>query len=227
LRAEWCENYFSTSAKAADVTKSPRALSNRLTGNPLCDVEVQVRLSICKARLGRVIMEEVILVNENDEAIGIGEKIQTHLEGKLHRAFSIFVFNSVGQLLIQKRVENKYHSGNLWSNTCCSHPRPGESTEAAAHRRLKEEMGFDCHLKEVLYFIYQAEFDNDLTEHEYDHVFVGVYDGVPCPNPSEVSDWQWVDVESLRHDLQANSGRYTYWLRMALDKITALYPGRV
>ena len=130
--------------------------------------------------------EMVAIVDENDNEIGEEEKIKALREGKLHRAFSIFVFNSKGQMLIQKRAKEKYHSGGLWTNTCCSHPRPGEPIEKAAHRRLKEEMGFDCEIKEIFSFTYRVKFDNNLFENEYDHAFLGKFDGKPMPNSKEV-----------------------------------------
>jgi len=126
-----------------------------------------------------VAKELVVLVDENDNEIGVEEKINAHRKGLLHRAFSIFVFNSKNELLLQKRAADKYHSGGLWSNTCCSHPRPGENLKDAAHRRLQEEMGFDCSLREVFSFLYKKSFDNGLTEHELDHVFFGKFDGIP------------------------------------------------
>lgn len=163
--------------------------------------------------------EEVIIVDRSDNEIGAGEKIKVHLEGKLHRALSVFIFNADDELLLQKRVLDKYHSGGLWSNTCCSHPSPGEPIEKAAHRRLKEEMGFDCDLKEVFSFIYHVKFDNDITEHEFDHVFIGKFDEPPEPNPEEVSDWKWVGLEELKQDIKRNPANYTYWLRESIDKI--------
>ncbi|MBI4292289.1 MAG: isopentenyl-diphosphate Delta-isomerase [Betaproteobacteria bacterium] len=165
--------------------------------------------------------DEVILVDENDNQIGISEKIKAHLGGKLHRAFSIFIFNASGQMLLQKRAKGKYHSGGLWSNACCSHPNPGENTEAAAHRRLNEELGFDCPLVEVYQFVYQAKLDGGLSEHEYDHVLIGSYDAEPRVNPSEVDDWKWIDPASLREDMQRNPANYTYWLRVSLDDVLA------
>lgn len=161
--------------------------------------------------------EQIILVNERDEIIGIEEKIKAHLVGALHRAFSIFVFNTTGQLLLQKRSSTKYHSKGLWSNTCCGHPRFGESIEAASRRRLWEEMGFDCKLTEVFKFIYQTRLDNNLMEHEYDHVLVGKFDGNPTPSRNEVDDWKWVDLSTLKLDIQENPENYTYWFRIALD----------
>jgi len=164
-------------------------------------------------------MTEVILVDENDNEIGTEEKMKAHQEGKLHRAFSIFIFNSKGELLLQKRAKSKYHSGGLWSNTCCSHPMPGEALEKTVHRRLKEEMGFDCELKEIFSFTYKAKFDNGLIEHEYDHVFIGKFDGKPTPNPEEVDEWKWIDVEELKKGIQENPDNYTYWLKASIDKI--------
>lgn len=163
--------------------------------------------------------EEVILVNENDESIGVEEKLRTHLLGSLHRAFSIFIFNSAGQLLLQKRASTKYHSKSLWSNTCCGHPRPGESTGEASRRRLREEMGFDCEVREVFEFIYHAELDNGLFEHEYDHVLVGRFDGEPNPSRDEVDDWKWVSLTTLKLDMQRNPNDFTYWFKVSLDPL--------
>ncbi len=162
--------------------------------------------------------EEVVLVDSNDKETGFEEKLKTHKEGKLHRAFSIFVFNSKGELLLQKRAETKYHCGGLWTNTCCSHPRPGELLKEAVHRRLKQEMGFDCLLNEVFSFSYKVKFENNLVENEFDHVFSGKFDGEPKPNPEEASAFKWVGVEELKKDIKKNPGKYTYWLRIAIDK---------
>ena len=164
-------------------------------------------------------MGKVILVDKNDSEIGSEEKMKAHREGKLHRAFSVFVFNSKNELLLQKRAKAKYHTGGLWSNTCCSHPRSGEATEKSAHRRLKEEMGFDCELKEIFSFVYSVKFDNGLSEHEYDHVFVGRFDGNPVPNDEEADDFRWTALEKLKEDVRKNPEYYTYWLRVSLDKI--------
>jgi isopentenyl-diphosphate delta-isomerase len=161
--------------------------------------------------------EQVILVNERDEIVGIEEKVKAHLLGALHRAFSIFVFNAADQLLLQKRSLTKYHSKGLWSNTCCGHPRLGESIEAASQRRLWEEMAFNCEVTEVFQFIYQARLDNDLIEHEYDHVLVGKFEGNPTPNKNEVDDWKWIDLTTLKLDLQENPENYTYWFGVALN----------
>jgi isopentenyl-diphosphate delta-isomerase len=166
--------------------------------------------------------EQVILVDENDRAIGVGEKCRTHLEGQLHRALSVFIFNRKGELLLQKRAPTKYHSGGLWSNTCCSHPRPGEEIEAAAHRRLQEEMGFDCELKEAVSFIYKAELDHSFIEYEYDHILIGQFEGEPRLNIDEAMDWRWIDMKTLREDLQVNQEDYTYWLRFIVDNYRML-----
>jgi isopentenyl-diphosphate Delta-isomerase len=165
-------------------------------------------------------MEEVTLVDKDDRQVGTEEKIQAHREGRLHRAFSIFVFNSEGKLLLQQRALTKYHCPGLWSNTVCSHPRPGEATLDAAHRRLEEEMGFDCPLKEAFTFIYKTKFDNGLWEHEFDHVFIGKYDDTPNSNPEEVESWKWVDLEELKKGIKEKPNNYTYWLKVALGKLT-------
>jgi isopentenyl-diphosphate delta-isomerase len=152
--------------------------------------------------------EQVVLVNAEDEEIGAGEKHHVHRCGSLHRAFSILVF--------QRRALSKYHSAGLWSNTCCGHPRPGESTRSAARRRLREEMGFDCDLVEVFSFVYRAEFDNGVVEHEYDHVFLGDYDRRPSVNPTEVAEWKSVPVGALLSDMKARPDSYTYWFKAIL-----------
>jgi isopentenyl-diphosphate delta-isomerase len=173
---------------------------------------------------GGLMSEDVIIVDENDNEVGVKEKMEAHKEGRLHRAFSIFIFNSKGELLIQKRSRSKYHSGGLWSNTCCSHPKPGESIGDAAHRRLREEMGFDCDLKEVFHFIYRANLNNELTEYELDHVFIGRYDGEVNPNPSEVEDWKWVNINDLKKDMEQNPNKYTVWFKIALNRVVSLIP---
>lgn len=165
-------------------------------------------------------MEKIILVNGKDKEVGSMEKLKAHKNGgTLHRAFSIFVFNSRGEMLIQKRAAGKYHCAGLWTNTCCSHQNPGETLEEAAHRKLRQEMGFDTGLKEILKFTYRAEFDNGLTEHELDHVFVGRYDGKVSPNPREAEDYRWVDVKHLKEDIAQSPGKYTPWLRIVLDRV--------
>lgn len=167
----------------------------------------------------------VVLVDENDEALGTAEKLRAHTEGWRHRALSAFVFDEAGRLLLQKRAAGKYHSGGLWSNTCCSHPRPDEPPKAAARRRLHEEMGFTCALTPVFHFTYQAPVGSDLTEHEYDHVFVGVADEAPVqPNAAEVADWAWMHPTSLQADVAAHPDRYTVWFRRLLDRALAEAP---
>jgi isopentenyl-diphosphate delta-isomerase len=162
--------------------------------------------------------EQLILVDAQDREVGVKEKMEAHVEGALHRAFSVFVFDSEKRLLLQKRALTKYHSGGLWSNTACGHPRPGETTHAAARRRLREEMGFDCELREAFEFLYRAELDGALVEHEYDHVLVGTYEGEPAPDPSEVEDWRWVTMDELRRDLRERPNDYSYWLSVAVNR---------
>lgn len=163
--------------------------------------------------------EQVILVDAHDAAIGVADKLVAHESGSLHRAFSIFIFDAAGRLLMQQRAAGKYHSGGLWSNTCCGHPRPGESTAAAAARRLREEMGFASDLERVGTFVYRAELGSGLVEHEFDHVFAGRFDGTPRVNPSEVDRWAWVTRSDLRRDLAEDPDRFTAWLRPALDHL--------
>ena len=167
--------------------------------------------------------QQLILVNENDEEIGFGEKLPVHQNAQLHRAFSIFVLNERDQLLLQRRAYHKYHSGGLWANTCCSHPIRGEKQEDTIHRRLQEEMGFDCELQHMFHFIYRAELDNDLTEYEYDHVYLGRFDGTPIPNPEEVVAWKWMNLHHIRSDIQENPDAYTYWIRQAFDQFYTQY----
>jgi isopentenyl-diphosphate delta-isomerase len=161
--------------------------------------------------------EQLILVDAHDRELGVKEKMEAHVEGALHRAFSVFVFDSEKRLLLQKRARTKYHSGGLWSNTACGHPRPGETTLAAARRRLHEEMGFDCELREAFEFLYRAELDGALIEHEYDHVLVGTHEGDPAPDPSEVEDWRWVTMDELRRRLSDEPRSYSYWLKVVVE----------
>lgn len=163
--------------------------------------------------------QQVILVDKNNRKIGLAEKIKAHQEGKLHRAFSIFIFNSRGELLIQQRSKAKYHSGGLWSNTVCSHPQPNETCRQAARRRLKEEMGFDCKLKKLFCFIYDAGFQNGLIENEYDCVFIGKFDGEPKPDRGEIMDCRWISVKKLRQDIIKNPSEFSVWLGLALNRI--------
>ena len=158
--------------------------------------------------------EQVILVDEKDNPVGLMEKIKAHEEAVLHRAFSVFVINKKGELLLQQRALHKYHSPGLWTNTCCSHQRPGETNIEAGRRRLREEMGMDCELEDMFWFIYRAEFDNGLTEHELDHVLVGYCDHNPVINPDEVADYKWMDVESVRQDMKSHPDLYTEWFKI-------------
>lgn len=162
--------------------------------------------------------EKVVLVNEQDEAVGVEDKTRAHLLGVLHRAFSVFVINATGQLLLQKRALAKYHSRGLWSNTCCGHPRPDESVEKASRRRLREEMGFDSDLSEIFHFVYRADLEDGFIENEYDHVLVGSFDGVPKPDPAEIAEWRWVDMATLSVDLKEHPESYTYWFRISFDR---------
>ena len=164
-------------------------------------------------------MEQVIIVDESDNDIGIMDKMEAHATGTLHRAFSLFVFNSRGRLLIHKRADGKYHSGGLWTNTCCSHQRPGESLETSIHRRLVEEMGFDCELKELFTMRYRAVLDNNTIEHELDHVFAGVFDDDPDPDPAEVAAYAWIDRHVLLEDMGTNPDQYSYWFKLLLEKV--------
>jgi len=169
--------------------------------------------------------EKVILVNDQDQPIGLCEKMEAHEKGLLHRAFSIFIFNAQGQMLIHKRAKVKYHSGGLWTNACCSHPREHESIQEAAHRRLQEEFGFDCPLKEVFSFTYKAELDKGLKEHEFDHVLVGIFEGpIDKPNPAEIDDFCWIEVAKLQQEIEHMPEKYTVWFRIALatDKMQRL-----
>ncbi|MCH7476183.1 MAG: isopentenyl-diphosphate Delta-isomerase [Gemmatimonadetes bacterium] len=178
--------------------------------------------------------ERVILVDKQDREVGMDTKLAVHTSGKLHRAISVFVFDGEDNLLLQRRAETKYHSAGLWSNTCCGHPRPGENTHQAAHRRLREEMGVECPLHHVLSFVYQSDLGNGLSEHEYDHVFVGRIEAegseggtgkrTPVPNPDEVAEWCWLPVELVVKESAAHPERYTAWFGIALGKLLALHP---
>lgn len=165
-------------------------------------------------------MEEVVLVDTQDRAIGTMEKLEAHEKGLLHRAFSVLIFNSRGELLLQKRGKDKYHSGGLWTNTCCSHPRPSEPVHEASKRRLMEEMGIDLQPEFLYKFIYKTTLDKQLVEHEFDHVFTGTYDGEPVINKNEVEDWKYVDLKTLKSDMAANADNYTHWFKIIIDNIT-------
>ena len=162
--------------------------------------------------------EKVILVNENDEQIGLMPKMEAHEKALLHRAFSVFIFNDKNELMLQQRALSKYHSPGLWTNTCCSHQREGESNIEAGKRRLQEEMGFVTELKETISFIYKAPFDNGLTEHELDHIMVGHYDKDPNINKDEVESWKWMDLEDVKVDMTLHPEKYTAWFKIIFDK---------
>lgn len=162
--------------------------------------------------------ENVILVNENDEQIGLSEKLAAHQKGALHRAVSVFVFNKKGELLLQRRALTKYHGAGLWTNTCCTHPRDGEISEACAVRRLKEEMGIDAQVEKQFSFVYKAEVENGLIENEFDHVFFGVYEGDISLNPDEAEDCKFVSLDKVFKDAEENPERYSIWFRIIIDK---------
>lgn len=164
------------------------------------------------------ILVKIILVDEDDKEIGVKEKLKAHLEGKLHRAFSILIFNSKGEILIQKRSKLKYHSAGLWSNTCCSHPGPNENLVEAAKRRLKEEMGVECDLNEVFTFAYRIKIGN-LIENEIDHVFFGKFDGHPKIDKNEVEDFKWVNPKDLEKDIKKHPQKYTFWFKKILNHV--------
>jgi isopentenyl-diphosphate Delta-isomerase len=164
---------------------------------------------------------EVILVDEHDVQTGTMEKMEVHQKALLHRAFSIFIFNEKGEMLLHRRAEKKYHSGGLWTNACCSHPKPGEETLMAAEIRLQEEMGFNTALTKAFDFVYKAPFDNGLTEHEFDHVFIGNYDGDIVPNADEVSDYCFKTVEEIKNSIQTHPQKYTEWFKIAFPKMEA------
>ncbi len=158
--------------------------------------------------------EQVILVDKSDKPLGLMPKMEAHEKGCLHRAFSVFITNSKGEIMLQQRAHSKYHSPGLWTNTCCSHQREGESNTDAGMRRLNEEMGFKVSLTELFSFIYKADFDNGLTEHELDHVMQGEYEGDPLINPDEVSNWKWMHPEEIKRDIEINPEAYTAWFKI-------------
>jgi isopentenyl-diphosphate delta-isomerase len=162
--------------------------------------------------------EKVILVNEKDEQIGLMPKLEAHEKAVLHRAFSVFIFNDKNELMLQQRALDKYHSPGLWTNTCCSHQRDGESNIEAGKRRLQEEMGFVVDLTESISFIYKAPFDNGLTEHELDHILLGNYNGLPAINPEEVASWKWMPLEDVKADISLQPELYTEWFKVIFDK---------
>jgi len=162
---------------------------------------------------------EVILVNKQDTPVGTMEKMEAHLKAMLHRAFSVFIFNTKGEMLLQQRALDKYHSGGLWTNACCSHPNPGEDTLKAAIRRLREEMGFSTPLQKIFDFIYRYEFEHGLTEHEFDHVFVGVYEGKIVPDHLEVLDYCYRSLDEIQDTLTSHPKKYTAWFGIAFPKV--------
>ncbi len=165
--------------------------------------------------------KNVILVNEQDEWLGTMEKLEAHQKGLLHRAFSVFVINDKNEMLLQQRADGKYHSGGLWSNTCCSHPAPGESTKAAAHRRLQEEMGFDCDIDAIFTLRYKSDVGNSLIENEYDHIFIGRYSDTVEHNPEEVKDHKFVSITELEQWIKNEPDAFTAWFHLALPKFLA------
>ena len=163
-------------------------------------------------------MKEIIIcVDKNDNEVGHIEKMDAHIKGLLHRALSIFIFNEKNELLLQKRYSGKYHSPGLWTNTCCTHPNKDERTDDAAIRRLQEEMGFSCDLKEVFSFMYYIKFDNDLIEHEFDHVYFGRYSNEISINPLEVEDYKWISLDNIKVDLKTNPDNYTFWFKYIIE----------
>ncbi len=163
-------------------------------------------------------MEHVILVDAQDREIGTMEKMEAHRKGLLHRAFSIVIFNSAGEMLLQQRAKEKYHSGGLWTNACCSHPRPGELIEEAGKRKLLQEMGISCHLNYSHKFVYKVELDNGLTEYEWDYVLVGYYDGAPDINLNEAQAWKYESLESIRNDVKHHPENYTSWFKLIINQ---------
>lgn len=165
-----------------------------------------------------MVEENVILVNRNDEQIGLMPKLEAHEKAVLHRAFSVFVLNSKNEIMLQQRASQKYHSPLLWTNTCCSHQREGETNIQAGSRRLFEEMGFNTELKELFHFIYKAPFDNGLTEHELDHVMIGYCNDEPNINREEVEDWKWMKIEDVKSDMETHPALYTVWFKIIFDE---------
>ena len=163
--------------------------------------------------------EQVVLVDDRDNETGTMEKMEAHKKAVLHRAVSVFISNSNGKWLIQRRALNKYHSNGLWTNTCCSHPFPGENIEDAANRRLQEEMGMTCNLNKVYEFIYREDLDNELTEHEYDHVFAGVTDEIPVINTEEVVEWKYISFDDLKNEIENHPEMFTVWFKKIYREI--------
>ena len=165
-----------------------------------------------------MVEEKVILVDTNDNPIGLMNKLEAHEKALLHRAFSVFVLNDKKELMLQQRAHHKYHSPLLWTNTCCSHQRENETNIQAGTRRLREEMGFETELKEMFHFIYKAPFDNGLTEHELDHVMIGYYNDIPVINDEEVESWKWMKIEDIKNDMITNPNIYTVWFKIIFEE---------
>lgn len=165
-----------------------------------------------------MIEEKVILVDTNDNPIGLMNKLEAHEKAILHRAFSVFILNDKNELMLQQRAQHKYHSPLLWTNTCCSHQRENETNIQAGTRRLREEMGFETELKEMFHFIYKAPFDNGLTEHELDHVMIGYYNNMPDINKEEVESWKWMKIEDVKNDMITNPDQYTIWFKIIFEE---------
>jgi isopentenyl-diphosphate delta-isomerase len=168
-------------------------------------------------------VEQVILVDTNDSEVGVMEKMEAHKQALLHRAFSVFLFNKQGKMLLQQRAFSKYHSPGLWTNTCCSHPRPGETLDHAVTRRLQEEMGIEATVTKAFDFIYKAALPNELSEHEFDHVYIGQYDGEVMPNPLEVGNFVYQSIEEVKSNLESHPDKYTVWFQIAFPKVAQWY----
>lgn len=168
-------------------------------------------------------MNQVILVDSEDREIGVMEKLEAHRKGLLHRAFSIFLFNGKDEMLLQKRADSKYHCGGLWSNTCCSHPQPGRQMNWCLEEKLYQEMRISTPLQKAFDLTYRAELSNGLTEFEYDHVYLGRYDDIPCPNPNEVSKWRYVPMDVIAHELQQNPDQFTPWFKILFEPLRTHY----
>lgn len=166
-------------------------------------------------------MESVILVDAMDRPRGLMEKMEAHIKAELHRAFSVFIFNHKGETMLQRRALSKYHSPGLWTNTCCSHPREGETVDEAALRRMEEEMGFTTEVKKVFDFVYKAEVGQGLIEHEFDHVLIGFYENPPVLNPEEAMDWKWMNMADIANEMETNPERFTVWFRIAFPRVKA------
>ena len=226
LRGDAYVNGFAFGGAANRFCRGPQALAHATLDalqrgqTKLSRTEVLTILGNTDAVTEPVEHEEVVLVDELDRVVGSEKKIAAHQQGALHRAFSVFILNSSHDLLIQRRTSTKYHSRGLWSNTCCGHPRPNELLEEASQRRLREEMGFAVKLTRLFDFIYRIELEDGLVEHEYDHVMIGHFDGVPTPDHNEVSEWRWINLETLRIDLEERPENYTYWFRVAFDQFS-------